>query len=292
MNKRVKKHSRKTIGDYVIFAILTLLAFSLVFPFYNAVVISLETATAYVQNLMSLYPKDMTFENYMYLIEDGSVWVGYRSTLTIVFWGLIFGMSITTLTAYGLSRRDFPGKKPLFLLMMFTMFFGGGMVPTYLMMKDFKLINTFAGVILLGGVSTSNIIVMKSGFESSPPALEEAAKIDGANDLQIFWQVMLPLQKPLLATFSLFTIVRYWNSWYWPMLLLNTPDKMTLQLVLRMIVMNASEEVSASAGASDQMFSIGLKMAAVMFTIVPVMCVYPFLQKHFAKGVMVGAIKM
>ena len=292
MNKRVKKHSRKTFGDYVIFAVLTLLAFSLVFPFYNAVVISLETATAYVQNPMSLYPKDMTFENYKYLIEDGSVWVGYRSTLPIVFWGLIFGMSITTLTAYGLSRKDFPGKKRLFLLMSFTMVFGGGMVPTYLMMKDFKLINTFAGVILLGGVSTSNIIVMKSGFESSPPALEEAAKIDGANDLQIFWQVMLPLQKPLLATFSLFTIVRYWNSWYWPMLLLNTPDKMTLQLVLRMIVMNASEEVSASAGASDQMFSIGLKMAAVMFTIVPVMCVYPFLQKHFAKGVMVGAIKM
>lgn len=292
MARQNRRHRRRTAGDYIIFLVLTLLAFVLVFPFYNAVVISLETATAYVQNPMSLYPKGLTLENYKYLIDDGSIWIGYRSTLTIVFWGLIFGMSITTLTAYGLSRREFPGKKPLFLLMMFTMFFGGGMVPTYLMMKDFGLINTFAGVVLLGGVSTSNIIVMKSGFESAPAALEEAAKIDGANDLQIFWQVMLPLQKPLLATFSLFTIVRYWNSWYWPMLLLNTPDKMTLQLVLRMIVINASQEVSASAGSSEQMFSIGLKMAAVMFTIVPVMCVYPFLQKHFAKGVMVGAIKM
>ena len=291
MNKRVKKHSRKTIGDYVIFAILTLLAFSLVFPFYNAVVISLETATAYVQNPMSLYPKDMTFENYKYLIEDGSVWVGYRSTLTIVFWGLIFGMSITTLTAYGLSRKDFPGKKPLFLLMMFTMFFGGGMVPTYLMMKDFKLINTFAGVILLGGVSTSNIIVMKSGFESSPPALEEAAKIDGANDLQIFWQVMLPLQKPLLATFSLFTIVRYWNSWYWPMLLLNTPDKMTLQLVLRNILL--ANQVNSGDGSFSESAKLGvtIKYAVIVVSCVPMMIAYPFVQRFFVKGVMIGALK-
>jgi len=289
----VKSRKKLTLDYVVIMGILTILVLVIIFPFYNVLVISLESEAAYARNPTSLYPLEVTFENYAYLIKDGSIWVGYKNTLLVTSVGLLFGMTVTTLTAYGFSHNAFPGKKLLFLLMMFTMFFGGGLVPTYLMMKNFGLINSHVSVILLGGVSTSNIIVMKSGFESTPFSLREAAKIDGANEIQTFWHVMLPLQKPLLATFSLFTIVGYWNNWYWPMMMLNSNSKLTLQLVLRMIISNAQVDLNAAAeAASEEAFAHGLKMAAVMFTIVPVMCIYPFLQKYFAKGVMVGAIKM
>lgn len=209
-------HTRHRLtADYVaIMATLTVLLFAIIFPFYNVIVISLETSAAYARNPASLYPMGITLENYAYILRDGAVGIGYRSNLIVCAAGLVLGMGVTTPTAYAFSRRAFPGKKQLFMLMMFTMFFGGGLVPTYLMMKSMKLINTYTAVILLGGVSTTHIIVMKSGFESTPPALEEASKVDGANDLQIFFRVMLPLQKPLLATFSLFTVVGYWNDWY------------------------------------------------------------------------------
>lgn len=285
----------KPTWDYIlILVILTVLLFCIVFPFYNVLVISVSTSKSYALAPTALWPGEFTLENYAYLVEDGSIWVGYKNTLLVTVCGLIYGMTITTLTAYGFSHESFPGKKILFLLMMFTMFFGGGLVPTFLMMKNFNLINTHASIVLLGGVSTGNIIVMKSGFESTPESMREAARIDGANDIQTFWHVMLPLQKPLLATFSLFTIVGYWNAWYWPMMMLNTPSKFTLQLILRMIINSASNNFNTgvSDDAVERTFSQGIKMAAVIFTIAPVMCVYPFLQKHFAKGVMVGAIKM
>ena len=202
-------------------------------------------------------------------------------------------MSVSVMMAYAFSRRQYPGKRLFFLLMMFTMFFSGGMIPTYLQMKSLGLIDSRWGIILFVGVSSYNIVVLKSGFEQTPPDLEEAAKIDGANDLVIFFSVMLPLQGPLLATFTLFTAVAYWNEWFWSMLLINSSGKMTLQTVLRSIVAEAAAAADVSTGEADlDVFSQGVKMAAVMMAMVPIMCFYPFLQKYFVKGVMVGSIKM
>lgn len=167
------------------------------------------------------------------------------------------------------------------------------MVPTYLMLKQFRLIDSLWGVILPLGVSTYNVIIIKSGFEQTPVELEEAAKIDGANDLTIFLQVMLPLQGALLATFTLFTAVAYWNEWFWSMLLINTGSKMTLQTVLRAIICEAAVDADINPATWRRRSSAqGVKMAAVILTMVPIMCVYPFLQKYFVKGVMVGAVKM
>lgn len=284
---------KRTTGDYVIFVILTFLMLVIAIPFYNTIVISVETSAAYARNPLSLYPAEFSMDNYRFMFKNNAILYGYRNTVFIAAIGLVYGMTISVMMAYAFSRQ-FPGKKFFFLLMLFTMFFGGGTVPTFLIMKKLKLINKLLGIILMSGVSSFNIIIMKNGFESTPPALEEAALIDGANDLQIFLRVMLPLQKPLLATFSLFTIVSYWNSWYWPLLLLNSPTKQTLQVVLRAIVNDASQatEVASSGSATAQTFSQGVKMAAVMITMGPIMIVYPFLQKYFNKGVMVGAIKM
>ena len=206
--------------------------------------------------------------------------------------GTALSMAASVMMAYAFSRK-FPGKKLIFLLMMFTMFFSGGMIPTYLQMKALKLIDSRWGIILFVGVSTYNIVILKSGFEQTPIDLEDAAKIDGANDLIIFFRVMLPLQGPLLATFTLFTAVAYWNEWFWSMLLINSASKMTLQTVLRSIVAEASAAADVSTGEADlDVFSQGVKMAAVMMAMVPIMCFYPFLQKYFVKGVMVGSVKM
>lgn len=295
MQTSVRKPGRKrfSAGDAVIWILLTLLALITFLPFYNAVVISFETNRAYALNPVSLYPADFTMVNYEYLVAKGQIAVGYGNTLFVTLTGTALSMMAMVMAAYVFSRKTFPGKKPLFLLMLFTMFFSGGMIPTYLQFKQLKLIDSLWSVILYSGVSVYNIIILKNGFEQTPVELEEAAKIDGANDLTVFFRVMLPLQSALLATFTLFTAVGYWNEWFWSMLLINSGSKLTLQPVLRAIVAQSAafEDASAGEAASDS-FSQGIKMAAVMMTMLPIMCFYPFLQKYFVKGVLVGSVKM
>ena len=284
---------RWTAGDYFVLIVLTLLALIIFIPFYNAVVISLETNRAFALNPVSLFPMEFTLRNYEHLINKGQIGIGYSNTLFITFVGTILSMFAMVAMAYSFSRKEWPGKRFFFFLMMFTMFFSGGMIPSYLNFKNLGLINSTWGIILSCGVSAYNIIILKNGFEQTPRELEEAAKIDGANDLIIFLKVELPLQSALLATFTLFTAVGYWNEWFWSMLLINSGSKMTLQTVLRAIVAESAalEDVSTGEAGMDA-FAQGIKMAAVMLTMLPIMCFYPFLQKYFVKGVLVGSVKM
>ena len=284
---------RITPGYALVFVLLTVLAGLIIIPFYQAIVISFETGAGFNRNPLSLFPVDFTMDNYGYLIQNGGLLNGYKSTLIVTVSGTLWGMGASVMAAYVFSRRNVPGRKMLFMLMLFTMFFDGGIVPTYLVMNKYHLVGSYAGVILLIGVSAFNIIVMKNGFESTPVSMEEAAKIDGANDLTIFFRIMLPLQKPLLATFTLFTLVTYWNEWFWSLLTLTSSGTQTLQLYLRMVVAAASDVTDMSSGmSSEATFSQGIKMAAVLLTIGPIMMVYPFLQKYFTKGIMIGAVKM
>ena len=284
--------NRATGWDAVTFIALTLIAIIIFLPFYNAVVISLETNRAYALNPVSMYPVEFTLRNYEHLIDKGQIGVGYKNTVFITFVGTVLSMAAMVAMAYAFSRKRFPGKKFFFLLMMFTMFFSGGMIPTYLQFKSLGLINSVWAIILYSGISAYHIIILKNGFEQTPPELEEAAKIDGANDLVIFARVELPLQGALLATFTLFTAVGYWNEWFWSTLI-NSGSKMTLQVVLKAIVAESAalEDVSTGEAGMDA-FAQGIKMAAVMLTMVPIMCLYPFLQKYFIKGVLVGSVKM
>ena len=293
MSKRTAGNRRLRLGYALNVFVLTVLALAICLPFYNAIVISFETSAAFNRNPLSLYPAEFTLDNYDYLIHNGGLLNAYKSTILITVLGTVWGMGASVMAAYTFSRRDMPGRKIFFLLMLFTMFFDGGIVPTYLVMKKYGFIGSYAGVILLIGVSAFNIIIMKNGFEATPPALEEAAKVDGANDIRIFLQVMLPLQAPMLATFTLFTAVAYWNEWFWSLLTLTSSGTQTLQLYLRMIINSASDVTDMSTGMStESTFSQGIKMAAVLLTIAPIMLVYPFLQKYFAKGILVGAVKM
>ncbi len=279
--------------DVVIFVLLTLFALIIFYPFYNAVLTSFVTSKQYIMNPAMLYPKTITFDNYKIILQNPLIGSGYKNTLILTVAGVAYSLTLTASMAYAFSRKAFPGKRIFFMLVLFTMFFSGGLVPIYMLMKNLGLMNSLAGLILMAGISPFYMILVKSSFEQVPDSIEEAAKIDGANDITIFLRIMLPLQLPILATITLFIAVDRWNEWFFAMLFLREGTKWPLQVLLRAIVMEAaSDRDVAFSSVSQNVFSNGIKMAAVMVTMLPVMLVYPFLQKYFVKGVMVGAIKM
>ncbi|MBQ7841227.1 MAG: carbohydrate ABC transporter permease [Lachnospiraceae bacterium] len=293
---KVKKKRKKWTGlEFFCTAGLTLLALLIIIPFWNTIVISFSTNAAYVKSPFSLWPKEFTWDNYRNIFRNGDGLItAYKNTIFVTLVGTLAAMATMIMAAYVFSR-EFPGKRFLFLAAIFTMYFGGGLIPTYLLIKNLGLLNTHTSIILMSLASVYNIIIMKNGFEGVPMDLQEAAMIDGANDLKIFAKVMLPLQKPLIATFSLFTAVGFWNNWYWPMLVLNKSDKTLLQLFLKTIIESAStlkEGVAAAEDLSTMIFTMGIQMASVLCVILPIMVVYPFLQKYFVKGMLVGSVKM
>ena len=297
MKKTATKKKKWHNTEIIAMIVLTLLAILIVVPFWNAIVISFESSAEYTKHPFSWLPRKFTLENYKYLLGRGSALLSaYRSTILLTIGGTAAGMAVSTMVAYAYSR-DFPGRKLFFRMMILTMFLGGGVIPTYMLIRNLGLLDTYTGIVLLGLASSYNIIIMKNGFESIPMDLQDAAMIDGASEITIFVKIMLPLQKPLLATFSLFTAVGYWNTWYWPLLLLNSGKKSVLQLFLRSIISNASRSNMAaktlsSAARQTNLFSEGIHMASVFAVMLPIMVVYPFLQKYFVKGVLIGAVKM
>lgn len=293
MKSKLKRKGKKiTLFDVVISTIMTILVILIIVPFWNAIVISFSTNEFYINNRFALWPGDFTLSNYTALFSRGSgLLTAYGNTIWVSVVGTIAGMVVMTSAAYAFSRR-FPGRRILFMIAIFSMYFGGGLVPTYLNLKSLHLLNSFAGVIMLTLVSVSHIIIIMKGFEAVPKELEEAAVIDGANDLTIFVKVMLPLNKPTLATYALFTFVDLWNGWYWPMLILTDSDKSLLQVFLRNIVNSASRISGTADAVSGSSFSMGVQMACILVVILPVMLIYPYVQKYFVKGIYVGSVKM
>lgn len=290
---KIKAGRKKfTMFDITINVIMTILVILVIVPFWNAIVISFSTNEFYVNNRFALWPGDFTWSNYVALFERGSGLItAYGNTIWVSIIGTVGGMVVMTMAAYAFSRR-FPGRRILFMISIFSMYFGGGLVPTYLNLKNLNLINTHTGVIMLTLVSVSHIIIIMKGFEAIPKELEEAAKIDGAQDFQVFFKIMLPMNKPTLATYSLFTFVDLWNSWYWPMLILTDSKKTLLQVYLRNIVNTASKMAGMAESMSQNSFSMGVQMACILVVILPVMLIYPYVQKYFVKGIYVGSVKM
>jgi len=294
MSKFIENKKRIELIDVVVFIFLTLFGITILFPFYNVIVVSFTTQKEYLLKPLVLIPSEPTLESYLALIEDGRIWIGYRTTLLILALGLPINMFLTTSMAYGLSRPNLPGKKVILYLVLFTLLFNGGIIPLYLVMLSLKLINTIWSVLLASGMNTFYFIIMRNYFLSMPNSLIESAKLDGAGEWRILWQIILPLSKPIIATIALFYAVDRWNEWFHAMIFIRKNNMVPLQLVLRSIVIE-SQILShlATGGKSIERihFSMGMKMAAVLVTMIPVMCIYPFLQKHFVKGVLIGAIK-
>ena len=263
-------------------------------PFVNAISISFATQKEYVDNPLMLFPSQPTLQSYKLLLNDYRIWVGFRTSFLLVVVGVPVSMLLTTMLAYGTSRGNYPGKKIIIGGILFTMLFNGGIIPLYLQMKEMRLTNTIWSVVLAGTVNVFYFVIMRNYFQSLPESLMESARLDGAGEWRILFDIILPLSKPIIATLTLFYLVDRWNEWYNALIFIRNTDLQPLQLVLRSIVMESSivnNVTSAAAMEQMQNFNMGVKMAAVIVTILPVMCVYPFLQKHFAQGVMVGAVK-
>ena len=296
MARTVKLKKRKDPLEIIAFIILTLFGLIIAVPFYNVLIVSITGQAEYLRaGGLLLFPKEPTLDSFSRLFQNKLLWTGYRATLSVVAMGLPLNVLLTFCMAYGLSRKGWPGRKIVFTLVLITMIFNGGIVPMYLLMKDLKLLDSWWSVILAGGLNTFYVIITKNFIDSLPESLIESAHLDGANEWTVLFKIVMPLSKPILATIVLFYAVDRWNEWYNSMIFLTTPTKFTLQLVLRNIVINSEMQgAAASSGnvtASAATFSMGIKMCAVIMTMLPIMCVYPFLQKHFAKGIMLGAIK-
>ena len=295
---KVVKTEKKELLDIILLVFLMAFTILIVFPFYNVVVVSFTSTKEYFEKAIVLFPTKPTLDAYRMLFRDGRIFVGYRTTLLILVLGLPVNMFLTTCMSYGLSRRQVPGKKIILMLVLFTMLFHGGFIALYLVMMTLNLTNTIWSVILAYGINTFYLIIMRSYFLSLPEALIESAKLDGAGEWRIMLKIILPLSKPIIATIALFYSVDRWNEWFNAMLFIRKPSMVPLQLVLRNIVIESilmSEASTEGAGAAleleRQIFPMGVKMGAVLVTMLPVMCIFPFLQKHFVKGVMIGAIK-
>ncbi|MCG7406928.1 carbohydrate ABC transporter permease [Paenibacillus sp. ACRRX] len=298
MSKKGKRSGfrkgKMTALDYLIFVVLLVVGLMILIPFWNVIMISFSTQKEYADNPLMLFPKNPTLASYKALFADGSILVGYWNTFKLLIVGLPLSLFLTSSMAYGLSRAKFPGKKIIFFLVLFTMIFNGGIVPLYLVMKSMHLTGTLWSVIFAGSFSAFNMILMMNYFQSLPESLMESARLDGAGEWRIMLTVVLPLAAPIMATITLFYGVAYWNSWYDAMIFLRKADQLPLQNVLRAIIVESSTNASNAASVDSvgkQGFSTGMKMAAVFVTMVPIMCFFPMLQKHFAKGVLTGAIK-
>ena len=296
MARTVKLKKRKDPLEIIAFIILTLFGLIIAVPFYNVLIVSITGQAEYLRaGGLLLFPKEPTLDSFSRLFQNKLLWTGYRATLSVVAVGLPLNVLLTFCMAYGLSRKGWPGRKIVFTLVLITMIFNGGIVPMYLLMKDLKLLDSWWSVILAGSLNTFYVIITKNFIDSLPESLIESAHLDGANEWTVLFKIVMPLSKPILATIVLFYAVDRWNEWYNSMIFLTTPTKFTLQLVLRNIVINSEMQgAAASSGnvtASAATFTMGIKMCAVIMTMLPIMCVYPFLQKHFAKGIMLGAIK-
>lgn len=289
---------KRTIGDRAFdvfnYALLTFLMIITLYPFLYVVFASLSSPEELASNTgLLLKPLGFSFGAYVAVLKNPMIIIGYKNTLFYVVTGTIYNVIMTALGAYVLSRKNFFWKKYIMGMVVFTMFFGGGLIPSFLLVKSLGLYNTVWALIIPGAISTMNMIIMKTSFEGIPAGLEESAKIDGANDISILFKIILPLSMPVIAVMILYYGVGHWNSWFGALIYLRNKNLYPLQLVLREILISSSmnEMLQGTVDSDKQSLSETIKHATIIVATLPILLVYPFLQKYFVKGVMIGALK-
>lgn len=289
---------RRTQGERI-FAVfntlfLTLVVILTLYPFWYVVASSISDALRLTQHQgLLLLPLGFDLSAYRMVFMNPMISQGYMNTLFIVVVGTSINMVMTCLSAYVLSRTDVYWRNLIMMLITFTMFFSGGLIPLYLQVKSLGLVNNLMAIILPTAISTYNTIIMRTAFAAVPASLEESAKLDGANDFHILSLVIIPLSLPTIAVIALYYVVGHWNGWFNAMIYMTDRAKYPIQLILREILLNNStDSMMTSVGGTDKMM-IGetIKYATIVVATLPILAVYPFLQKYFVKGVMIGAIK-
>lgn len=290
----MKKTASDRAFDLVVYILLALVSIVMIYPFLNVLAIAMSDYSGYLENPMMIFPKNFTLEAVKEVFRNPLVLSGYGNTIFITLVGTLLDLVLLTLVAYPLSRNGFRGKKVFMSLIIFTMLFNGGLIPNFYLIRSLHLLDTRWALIFPRLLSAFNIILLINFFQSLPVSLLEAAKLDGAGEWKVLYQIVLPLSKPIMATLALFVAVGYWNSFFEAIMYIRATDRWTLQLVLREIVMSSNTQMLQTGGNLAELgktTSESLKYATLIVAIVPIMCVYPFLQKYFTQGVMVGAVK-
>ena len=286
---KIKESARYRVFKVFNAIILTLISVAMLYPFLYLVAQSFSSTQAIVAGQVGLIPKDFNISTYKYVITDGKFIPYYGNTIVYSIIGTVCALLFSALLAYPLSKAELYGGKAINKFIIFTMYFSGGMIPNYILMVSLGLRDTVASFILPGMISTYYVILMRSFFLTLPRELEEAGEIDGLDLWGVFWRIAIPLSKPIIATMTLFYVVQYWNDWFDAFLYLDTTTKWPVAYYLRQLISSASG-TSADAGDAMQIAS-NIKSCAMVLTSAPIICIYPFIQKYFVQGMMLGGVK-
>ncbi|MDO7907889.1 carbohydrate ABC transporter permease [Paenibacillus sp. JX-17] len=297
-NKAFNATKSERLFDILNIVFMSLVVIVTLYPFLNVLAISLNDSTDTVRGGIYIWPRELTLENYKTIFQYSGLLTGLKISILRTVSGTLLGLLSASMIAYTLSRPDFRAKKFVSTFLALTMYFSGGLIPTYILMRDLNLIGTFWVYILPGLVSAFNVFVVRSFIDGLPYALQESAKLDGANDFTIYWRIILPLCKPVLATIALFLAVGQWNEWFSTYLYNGSKANLTtLQYELMKVLQSTQQGSGASRNANDmaqQMAQISpesIKMAITIVVTVPILLVYPFLQRYFVGGMTLGAVK-
>lgn len=291
----MKRSSRDKTIDVINVSLLLIISFISLFPILNVLAVSFSGADAVNMGKVGIIPIDIQFESYKAIFSNGSLQDSLIFTVFLTVTSTAVAMFMTILAAYPLSKQKLVGRSAIFVFILITMYFNGGLIPTYLLYKDLKLIDSFWVLVLPGAISTFNLLVLKTFFSAIPKSLEESATIDGANQWTILWKIYLPLSRPAIATISLFYAVGRWNGFSDALFFIDNPKLKPLQQVLQQLL---SYEIAQLMEQQDMLqveqvnvLPESLKAATIIFATIPILLVYPWLQKYFVKGVMIGSVK-
>ena len=292
------KLNRYTIGDFVFDGVNTFfmiaLMFVTIYPMYYVIVASVTNNLALLATPGFLwYPKGFTIGSFRLAFNHPLILTGYKNILFVMVWGLFFNITLTLFTGFFLASKDVYFKKPILFIILFTMFFNAGMIPNFLNIRSLGLYNSLWALILPGAVSVYNSIICRTAIMAVPESLSESARIDGANDLTILFRIITPLIQPTMVVLILYYGIGHWNAWFNASIYIRDNLKLPIQNILRSILIANSDILNSAATEKDQInqFAESIKYAAIVITTVPILFIYPFLQRYFVKGVMIGAVK-
>lgn len=295
--KYLRRNSKADVLFDAFIIIVSLIIFiSVAYPIYFVIIASISDSTLVSRGLVTLWPKGISFYGYQQIMQDSRIWIGYLNTIIYTLGGTFVNLLVTLPAAYALSRKEMAGRNFLTFFFAFTMFFNGGIIPTYILFRDLNLIDSRWVFVLPTALNVFNLIIARTFFENSiPKSLYEAAELDGCTHFQFFMKVALPLSKALISVIGLYYLVQHWNDFFTGLIFIQDYDKQPLQIVLRdILISNQAFQQGAGSGSIGgyaQQFADQIKYAVIIVSTLPIIIIYPFLQKYFEKGVMIGSLK-
>lgn len=287
----IKQSKGERVFNWVNIILLGIIGLLMLYPFWYVLVASFSDSQSVITGKVTLFPVGFNINAYKKVLEDSSIWIAYANTIYYTVFGTIISMFLSILGAYPLSKKRLAGRKFFNIMLMFTMWFNAGTIPVFLNLRDLGLLNTRFAILVAFACSAFNVVLLRNFFESVPDSLEESAAIDGANDVYTMFKIYLPLSMPALATVGLFYAVSRWNGYFWAMLIFRDDSKIPLQVLLKKLIVDMS---TTDADMMDMARTYGketVSYATIIVAVLPILIVYPYIQKFFVKGVMIGAVK-